>query len=218
VSDDGYAAGEELFPEAIETDRLRLERVEPGAPSALEMYEHWREGAPHIDETTEYVTWDPYSNPNGVAETLDRAIGHIEDAEGVMFIVRPREGESGAGEFAGTTGLSVDWDCRRGGLGIWLRKPFWGRGYSGERADALFGLAFDHLDLDSVSVGHLPENENSERAITKYIERHGGRREGTFRNFVTENDGTVHDVTNYSVTQAEWAAADGAGTELRFRD
>lgn len=208
--------GELLFPTAIETERLRLKRVEPGSPDPLALYDHWREEAPNIDETTEYVTWGPYSHPNGVAETLERAAGRVEDGTAAMFVIRPRNREDLGSEFAGTTGLSVDWECRRGGLGIWLRKPFWGRGYSGERADALFHLAFDRLDLDSVAVAHIVDNENSERAITKYIERHGGRRAGRFRNFVTDNDGGVHDVHRYSVRQAEWAEADGAMTDVRF--
>lgn len=218
MSDDGpsaAAAGEQLFPETIETDRLRLERVEPGSPPTLEMYDHWREGAPDIEETTKYVTWEPYSHPKDVAETLGRAVERVEDAEGAMYIVRVREEGD---EFAGTTGLSVDWNHQRGGLGIWLRKPFWGRGYSGERADALLELAFARLDLESVSVAHLLENENSERAITKYVERHGGRCEGTFRNFVTDDDGAVHDVRNYSITQEEWTKADGAATAVKFRE
>jgi RimJ/RimL family protein N-acetyltransferase len=215
MSDAGPARGDQLFPRIIGTDRLRLDRVKPDAPGALEMYAHWREGAPNIEETTEYVTWEPYSNPKDVAETLDRAVDHVTDAKGSTYVVRAAEDD---GEFAGTTGLSVDWDCRRGGLGIWLRKPFWGRGYSGERADALLELAFARLGLDSVSVAHLPENENSERAITTYVERHGGRCEGTFRNFVADNDGDVHDVRNYSVTQDEWVEADGARTTVQFQD
>ncbi len=209
--------GDLLMPATVETDRLRLERVEPDSPTALEMYDHWREGAPNIHETTEYVTWDPYSHPNGVAETLDRAAGRVDDATGAMYVIRPRDGEDGGGEFVGTTGLSVDWDCRRGGLGIWLRKPFWGRGYSGERADALLHLAFDRLDINAVGVAHIVDNENSKRAITKYIERHGGRRAGRFRNFVTDNDGGVHDVHHYSVSQEEWAEADGAVTDVRIQ-
>lgn len=209
------ARGDLLFPETIETDRLRLERVEPDDPTALELYDHWREGAPNVEETTEYVTWDPYSHPNGVAETLSRAVGHVEDAEGAMYVVRPAEDD---GAFAGTAGLGVDWDRQRGELGIWLRKRYWGRGYSGERADALLELAFGRLDLDCVAVAHFPENENSERAIGRYVERHGGRCAGRFRNVVAEDDGTVHDVRYYSISQGEWAEAAGARTPVTFAD
>lgn len=212
---DGAAV--DLFPEAVVTDRLRLERADVSDTGALDLYEHWRAGAPNVEETTEFVSWEPYDHPHGVAETLDRAAERVDDAEGAMFLIRPRDGEVGAGELAGTAALFVDWDRRLGVLGVWLRKPFWGRGYSGERADAMLELAFDRLDLELVRVSHLPGNENSERAITRYVERHGGRRAGRFRNRVAFEDGSVHDTVAYSVSQTEWRDADGAETAVRFR-
>jgi RimJ/RimL family protein N-acetyltransferase len=218
VSDTDLTHGGALFPQVVETDRLRLERVTEETPDALTLYDHWREGAPNIDETTEYVTWEPYGHPEGVAETLDRARGRVEKGVAAMFVIRPREGEDGAGEFAGTAGLFAEWERRQGNLGIWLRKPFWGRGYSGERADAMFALAFRRLDLDSVAVAHYPGNENSRRAISKYVERHGGRREGRFRNRVADKTGDIHNIVRYTVTQAEWADASGARTAVTFRD
>ncbi|WP_321164384.1 GNAT family N-acetyltransferase [Halolamina sediminis] len=222
----------DLFPETVLTDRLWLVGADTADADALDLYEHWREGAPDIEETTEYLTWSPYDHPHGVAETLADVAERTENDEGAMYLLRLREGKpreerrsagsqaepgDGAGEFAGTAGLFADWDSRVGGLGMWLRKPFWGRGYSGERADALLRLAFDRLDLDLVRVSHLPENENSERAITKYVERHGGRRAGRFRNRVSFDDGIVHDTIEYSVSQPEWREADGANTTVEFR-
>lgn len=212
------AVSTDLFPEAVVTDRPRLERVDIADASALDLYEHWRADAPNIDETTEFVSWDPYDHPHGVAEALERAAERADDGEGAMFLIRPRDGEAGASELAGTAGLFVDWDRRLGVLGVWLRKPFWGRGYSGERADAMLELAFDRLDLELVRASHVPENENSERAITKYVERYGGRRAGTFRNRVTLDDGSVHDLVTYSIRQTEWRDADGAETAIVFRD
>lgn len=207
----------DLFPETVVADRLRLVRADADDAGALDLYEHWRAGAPDIEETTEYVSWSPYDHPHGVADTLERAADRTEDGEGAMYLLRPREGEANAGEFAGTTGLFVDWDSKVGVFGMWLRKSFWGRGYSGERADALFELAFGRLDLDLVRVSHLPENGSSERAITKYVERHGGRRAGRFRNRVAFDGGGVHDTIEYSVSQREWREADGAETAVEFR-
>ena len=207
----------DLFPGTVLTDRLRLEQLGPGNPDPSTFYEHTREAAPDIEETTEYVSWSPNRTPAAGVEFLENAAESWAAGEGATYVVRPREGEPGAGSFAGTTGLGLDWDRDRGELGIWLRKPFWGRAYSGERADALLALAFDRLDLELVGVSHLPENENSERAITKYVERHGGRRAGRFRNRLTDADGTVHDTIEYSVSQREWREADGAETAVEFR-
>jgi len=68
-------------------------------------------------------------------------------------------------------------------------------------------LAFSRLDLDLVAVSHHPDNDQSERAIEKYVERFGGRREGLFRNHLTYQDGTVVDEVRYSVSQAEYREA-----------
>ena len=68
-------------------------------------------------------------------------------------------------------------------------------------------LVFTQLDLDLVVVSHLPDNERSERAIEKYIERHGGHREGLLRNNLVRQDGTVADEVRYSVSQAEYHEA-----------
>lgn len=210
------AVSEKLFPDLIETDRLRLSRVGADSVDPLALYEHWGENAPDIEATTEHVSWDPHSHPHSVAETLERAIERTEDGDGSMFLLRPRDGEPKAGSIAGTAGLFISWDRRLAVFGMWLRKPFWGRGYSGERADAMFELAFDHLDLDVVRVSHVPENGNSERAITKYVDRHGGRRAGRFRNRVSFEDGSIHDTVEYSVSQREWRDADGAETAVSF--
>lgn len=220
MSNDG-PAGETsrgLFPELVATDRLRLERLTPENPEPLTYYEHTRPGAPNIDETTEHVTWGPNLTPKEGLTFQESATDSFEKGTGATYAVRPRNGEPGADTFAGTTGIGVAWEEDRAELGIWLRKPFWGRGYAGERADALLELAFARLDLACVTVAHYPENENSRRAITKYVERHGGRREGTFRNRVAEADGAIHDVARYSVTQEEWARSDGAETAVRVRD
>ena len=41
-----------LFPETVVTDRLRLERVDADGADALDLYEHWRGGAPNVGTIT----------------------------------------------------------------------------------------------------------------------------------------------------------------------
>lgn len=195
-----------MFPVIIETDRLRLEPRTPAYVDTLAVYEHCKQGAPGIDEITEYLPWDPHATPNETAGFLERGAEAREEREGIDYVIRPKEGEEGAGEIAGFGGLDLDWDTDSAELGTWLRKPFWGRGYSGERALALAELAFEHLDFEALTVTHDAGNQNSARAIEKYIERMGGRREGTLRNFHA-GDPPV-DIVRYSVTQAEYREVD----------
>jgi len=58
-----------------------------------------------------------------------------------------------------------------------------------------------------VTVTHLDANENSRRAVEKYVERFGGRREGTIRNQITL-DGEPVDTVRYSISRAEYQASD----------
>jgi len=214
----------ELFPDRIETERLVLEAATTESVDPLELYEHVREGAPHIDEITEHVTWDPHETPKESAEFLELITEEREEGEGATYVVRPKPGEEsearsaseessgggprdGAGEFAGLTGLGVDWDAQTATFGAWLRKPFWGRGYSGERAAALMDVAFDRLDLEAVVVCVHEGNEKSRKAVSRYVEAHGGHREGLLRNFEVNMDGSVADVHRFTVTAAEYRAA-----------
>ena len=196
-----------LFPDVLETERLRLERLTTDHLFAL--YEHAGTDAPDVEEVTRYVNWDPHETPKETREFLAMVESQWTDGEGATYVVRSREGEPLAGEFGGTTGLGVQWDRRLGTLGLWLRKPLWGRGYSGERAGALLALAFDRLDLDVVAVTHDPENDASRRAIEKYVERFGGRKEGRIRNDLRFADGSVRDSVRYSVAREEWRDAVG---------
>jgi len=202
-----------MFPETIATERLRLRPRRPAEVDLREVYEICS-ADPDIEEVTEYVTWSPHETIKETREFLALGKSKWEEREAAGYVLRPREGEDGAGEIAGFAGVSVDWDKRTGILGVWLRKRFWGRGYSGERAAALCELAFDRLDLDVVAVSHLPDNEQSKRAIEKYVDRLGGHREGRLRNGLTEQDGTVHDEVRYTISQAEWREATDGGTDI----
>ncbi|ELZ41929.1 GCN5-related N-acetyltransferase [Halorubrum californiense DSM 19288] len=195
-----------MFPETIETDRLRLA---VRSPENVDLDECYRicSSDPGIDEVAEYVPWDPHETKKETLEFLERGRERFEENEAASYVIRPREGEDGAGEIAGFGGFEVDWEKRTAVLGTWLRKGFWGRGYSGERAAALVEVAFDDLDLDIVAVSHHPDNEQSRRAIEKYVDRFGGRREGLLRNHLTFFDDSVHDEVRYTISRDEWREA-----------
>lgn len=191
-----------LFPETVETDRLRLERLTESV-DCFEFYEVCSSD-PGIEAVTEYLPWSPHETVKETWEFLAHADEQWAAGEAAQYAVRPRDGEDGAGEIAGATGISVDWDTRSVELGCWFRRRFWGRGYSGERAAALLELAFERLDLELVEVTVVDGNEQSRRAVEKYVEAHGGRHEGLLRNARAGQDGEVVDLHRYTVSQAEY--------------
>lgn len=200
----------DLFPETIRTERLRLELLHPETGDLFELYEAAGK-RPDVEEVTRYLTWDPHQTPKDTLEFVEFAGEQYDAGDGATYVIRPREGEDGAESLAGTAGCSVEWDRRTMELGTWLSKPFWGRGYSGERAAAMMELAFDRLDLDLVAVTAHVDNENSNRAIETYIEAHGGRHEGTLRNWHTFGADPAA-VNRYSVSKDEWEANRSDGT------
>jgi RimJ/RimL family protein N-acetyltransferase len=191
-----------LFPASVTTERLRLKRLDASAVPLHDLYEVCAhdEG---IDAVTEHVTWDPHAHPKETQEFVERAVEGWEAGEDATYVVRPREGEDGAGAFAGMAGLHPGWDRGRAELGTWLRRRFWGREYAGERAHALMAVAFGRLDLDVVVARCFVENDRSRRAIEKYVEAAGGRHEGQLRNDAFDGTGP-RDVHRYSVAREEW--------------
>ncbi len=193
-----------MFPKRLETDRLRLEAITHDQVDTFDLYRHTAHDAPDIEEITEHLSWTPHATPKETKEFIDMSEENRAEAAGSEYVIRPKDGEDGAGEIAGTTGLNVKWETRTGSLGLWLRKPFWGRGYSGERASVLIDLAFDRLDLELVAVEHLAGNKKSRRAIEKYVEAHGGQYDGILRNRHPDGD-EVRDAHRFTVSREQWA-------------
>ena len=204
-----------MFPDAIETERLRFERLSRDAVDPLELYEYTSRRSETIDAEVAYVTWDPHAIPKDTVEMLERAEDKWDDREAATYAIYLGASEDGADEFAGTTSLFFEWDKRLAYSGIWLRRPYWGQGYAGERAAALFSLAFDRLDLEVVVAAHLDGNDKSKRAIEKYVDRFDGRYEGRLRNEIVVDD-EPQDLHRYSISREEWVESRPDDLEIRF--
>jgi len=195
----------QLFPERIETDRLRLEALSTDTVDPLTYYEH--ASGDGMDDVTTYLPIDPHEHPRESLNVIREAEEAREAGEHARYVIRPKEGEDGAGEFAGGAGIYPKWDRRAANFDVWLRPEFWGRGYSGERAGAMIELAFDRLDLDLVAVAHMDGNKKSRRAVEKYVKRFDGQHEGLLRNFQANDDGSIVDMHRYTITRSQYDAA-----------
>jgi RimJ/RimL family protein N-acetyltransferase len=198
-----------VFPDKIETERLRFVRLCRENVPTTRLYRHMRSGAPDMNEVSEYVMWDPHQTPKDTHDYLTDIEDQWDDRRQATYAIYLQSDEESGGatdDFAGTTNLHLDWERRSGELGIWLRRPFWGRGYSGERAAAMLELAFDRLDLELVGASHQVGNERSRRAIEKYVERFGGQHDGVLRNFVPKDD-EVRDLHRYTISREQYREA-----------
>ncbi|QIB76500.1 GNAT family N-acetyltransferase [Halogeometricum borinquense] len=201
-----------LFPAVVETDRLRLERAGRDTVDVRELYRV--ASGDDAEEMFAHVPFSPHETPKETFDFLASCEERWESGEAAEYAVRRPDD----GEFVGMTGIACYWGHDTAEPGIWLRKPFWGRGYSGERARALLTLAFDRLDFSLVSVSAAADNEKSRRAVGKYIDDAGGRFEGVIRRGLQFFDGEVRDKARYTISQAEWRESGGPDESVTFID
>lgn len=158
---------------------------------------------PNIDEVFEYLDSDPHQTIKETFDMVERAEEKFEAGEFAQYVIRPKSGEPGSGEIAGTTGVYPKWDRRFATFGIMLDKRFWGRAYSAERAGVFIEFVFEQLDLDLVAVKYIDGNSQSKRAIEKYVERFGGQYDGLLRNWLAVN-GDVFDCHRYTISKEQY--------------
>jgi len=209
-----------VFPATMRTPRLRFERVDD-AVDAFERYAWTSSSRDARERETRYVTASPHPHPKAASDELASMGEAFADGERANWAILLRPGEPDAdgepvdaGErvHVGVATLDCLWDRRRVHTGVSLYEPYWGRGYAGERARALLRVAFDDLDLEVASVAHFAGNENSRRQMEGWVDRFGGREDGSFRNWVPREGGDREpwDLRSYSITAADYEAAGGA--------
>jgi ribosomal-protein-alanine N-acetyltransferase len=81
--------------------------------------------------------------------------------------------------FLGCISLRPGSEPDRPELGYWLGRQYWKQGYMSEAVELIKAFAFDHLDLDCIWAGCLPENQPS----ILLLERSGFARVGTYEKF-----------------------------------
>ncbi|MFD1515427.1 GNAT family N-acetyltransferase [Halomarina rubra] len=187
-----------LFPTTVDSDRLRFDPLHD-AVAPLDLYEYHRSG--EMDAVMRSLGETPHATPRATLDDITESREAWTAGERATYAITLRATE----EFVGVAELWVEWEQRKTSFGIWLREPFWGRGYSAERAGAMAYVAFEPLDLELVSVGHEPDNERSKRSIERYVETYGGQYDGIVRNALPAGAvGGPRDLRTYTISQEQW--------------
>jgi RimJ/RimL family protein N-acetyltransferase len=187
-----------LFPTHVESERLRYEPLHESI-DALDLYEYHRSG--EMDAVMQALGDETHATPKETADELTESGETWESADRATYAMRRTADD----EFVGVAELWFEWDKHKVSFGTWVREPYWGQGYSTERAGTMLYIVFELLDLDLVSVGHEPENEQSKRAIEKYVDAYGGQRDGLLRNELPPSDfGGPRDLVVYTILQDQW--------------
>ncbi|WP_101294701.1 hypothetical protein [Halegenticoccus soli] len=79
-----------MFPETIETDRLRLRRLSRETVDPLDAYAHDGK-SDTIEEETRYLSWSPHGTPKETRDALRRFEERWDDAEDAVYAIVPRD-------------------------------------------------------------------------------------------------------------------------------
>jgi len=204
VKFDGELSSDSVFPEWIKSGKLELERLTSGRVPERKYYNIVQDEG-DIDEyfTTSYGFPDNISKVTEYFETIDDAWKDKTYACYGIFKT------SGSNKFIGqATVEKVSFDKQKCEIGVWLRKEYWGNGYSQKRAELLCEVAFSGLDLDVVEVTVTTENIKSVKAVEKYMDVFGGEFNGKIRKDTLTPGNGVQNVYKWSVTKEEFYSED----------
>jgi ribosomal-protein-alanine N-acetyltransferase len=187
-----------LFSPQLETDRLALQRFCHENIDARQLYTTEADGK-RTAGVYEHIPQSPYATVKDAYDALDRIETRWEEGGGARYIICLDPSEDETEEFVGITDLHCEWDRRTGYLGFILHRPFWGRGYAGECAKTLLGLAFDRLDLGLIALHYQDGNDRSRRAVERIVDRFGGQYDCLLRNW-TPMDDDIADEHRYTIS------------------
>jgi RimJ/RimL family protein N-acetyltransferase len=103
------------------------------------------------------------------------------------------------GLLMGACGMELVADYRRGELGYWLGRDYWGKGYATEAAAAVVAWGFETLALNRISAARFGDNPASGRVLEKI----GMTQEGVLRRHAFR-DGVFKDMVMYGLLREEW--------------
>lgn len=156
---------EQPMPHYAECDELTFEKITRfDAEEIFEVFNTARK------DSFTYCGWDHMETLDDAHEFLEKRDELWDDDFKFSY------GVCKDGELVGVTYARFD-PCATQDvvvLGLWLHDDWWGQGISGERADVLLHLVFTILGVDRIRVGCLEPNEQSLKAIEKYMERYYG--------------------------------------------
>jgi RimJ/RimL family protein N-acetyltransferase len=200
----GFAFGSDpasIFPSRIETERLELVQLTHEAIPAAELHQYLGvDNGEDIEEATEYTLWDAHETVADTAEYIDESLEMWDEREAATYLLQRRSD----GETVGKTRMKIGWDHRAGWPEAFIRKPFWGNGYSGERMHALFELVFKELELQMVGASCAVGSERIRRPIQKYMDEHGGEHVAELPNWGIPESGEPMDCHYFTITREQY--------------
>lgn len=173
----------------METLNYLLREVEPSD------IHHIHRGLSDPDITRYYDVHFP--TLEATKEQMEWYAGLKKEGTGAWYCILDKKTHAfcGAGGFNG-----IEKEHKKGEIGLWLLKEYWGKGILKEVMPALFEIGFVQLDLNRIEGYVVHSNEKCKKGLKKINFTH----EGTMRECEIK-DGQSISVDIYSILKSEWA-------------
>jgi RimJ/RimL family protein N-acetyltransferase len=177
------------FPE-LQTERLILRQMHPDDAPAVNTILN------RDADIANNVLSFPYPYPEGkFEEWLEHSTKAFTDGVGYQWMIVTREGL-----LIGNVGMGINHKHNRAGLGYWLDKPAWGKGYTTEAVRRVIQFGFDELKLNRIYAECFVDNVASARVM----EKAGMSYEGLLRQMYLHLSSGYKDVKLYAILREEW--------------
>jgi ribosomal-protein-alanine N-acetyltransferase len=149
-------------------------------------------------DVTRFFSWGPYTSRRQPEDYIAGLAGERERGERLDFLIVGQDQRP-----LGVTGISeVSRRDRRGVVGTWLGRGYWGTGANRQAKALICHLAFRLLGIERLGAYADLENSRSQVALARL----GFQHEGVLRRWHRHGE-QVHDVMVYSWLKDEWEAS-----------
>jgi len=113
----------------------------------------------------------------------------------IIFAIREKESNL----LVGGIGIQIKSNHKRGVLGYWIAKDYWGRGFATESLERVLEFAFNDLNLNKLEAVHVSENLASGKVMGKV----GMVKEGELKQHFFKNN-KFWDVASFGICKDDY--------------
>lgn len=176
----------------LDTPRLHLRRITMADAKAY--YERLGSSA----EVTKFMLFQPHKDISDSVASIEKNLRRYETGRNYRWVIAEKETD----ELMGVIDLlGFDEENSTCSFAYMLGTDFWGRGYGTEALEAVFGFAFEKMEIQRIEADHFGSNAASGAVMRKV----GMTYLGTIANKY-EKDGVLYDAPQYAITRSHWLA------------
>lgn len=176
--------------EELNTSRLHLRRI--AMADAQAYYERLGKDA----EVTKYMLFQPHRGISDAVASIEKNIRRYQAGRNYRWAIAGREDDVLIGVI---DLLGFDEENSTCSFAYMLGKDFWGRGYGTEALEAVFGFAFEKMEMERIEADHFADNPASGAVMRKMGMTCTGTVPGKY-----EKDGILYDAPQYTITRQQW--------------